>query len=279
MSNSLQTGQFYGATQRKLETAGVVLTELHHRVGRKLPQHTHESAYFSLLLDGAYSEQCTHRAAEYDAFTVGFHPPSLTHRDEVGPRGARMLCIELRDDFLERMRRYWTSPQFTPDLCGAETTWLSLKLYRAFRQQTASQLVIEELCADMLERAGRMPLGRETRDPAWLVRAEELLRESYCESLTLEGIASQVQVHPVHLSRVFRKKWGCTLGEFVHRLRIQFACRQMAEGDLPLGVLAAAAGFADQSHFGRVFKVYTGQAPAEFRAWMYPAIRTDIVGA
>ena len=273
MSNSLQTGQFYGATQRTLDTAGIVLTELRHKTGRKLPRHTHESAYFSLLLDGTYKEQCTSRSAEYGAFTVGFHPPSLTHRDEIGSSGARMLCIELRDDFLERMRKYFTDPQFTPDLCGAETTWLSLKLYRQFKNQTASRLVVEELCADMLERAACIPVGKETSMPVWLRRAEELLRASFSEALTLEGVAAAVAVHPIHLSRVFRRKWGCTLGEFVHRLRIQFACRRLANDDISLGDLAAVLGFADQSHFGRVFKLHTGQSPAAFRAWIAPHLR------
>src|SRR5881409_3728570 len=50
MSDSLQTGKFYGKMQRRFELDGVVLTEVSHACGRKLPCHTHESAYFGLLL-------------------------------------------------------------------------------------------------------------------------------------------------------------------------------------------------------------------------------------
>ena len=70
MSDALQTGMFYGKTQRRFELGGIVLTEITHSCGRKLPRHTHESAYFGLLLAGSYSEKCTHRAAEYEPFTM-----------------------------------------------------------------------------------------------------------------------------------------------------------------------------------------------------------------
>ena len=93
MSDSLKTGDFYGRTERRLELRGVVLTEVAHAFGRKLPCHTHESAYFGLLLAGSYSERCSHRSADYDPFTIGFHPPALTHSDEIGRSGSRMFCV------------------------------------------------------------------------------------------------------------------------------------------------------------------------------------------
>src|SRR5260370_17054231 len=126
MSDSLQTGKFYGATQRRFELGGVVLTEVAHLSGRKLPRHTHESAYFGLLLAGSYSERCSHRAAEYDPFTMGFHPPSLTHSHEVGRSGSRMFFVELRGSDLSRTNAFLTAPQFSPGPFGTEGTWLGL---------------------------------------------------------------------------------------------------------------------------------------------------------
>jgi AraC family transcriptional regulator len=93
----------------------------------------------------------------------------------------------------------------------------------------------------------------------------ELLHENFREPLTLEGIAGQVAVHPIHLSRVFRKTLRCGLGEYVNRLRIQYACQRLAGDEQALSELAAAAGFADQSHFGRVCKSLTGSTPGELR--------------
>ena len=270
MSDSLQTGKFYGATQRRLELGGVVLTEVAHSCGRKLPCHTHESAYFGLLLAGSYSEKCTHRAADYDPFTMGFHPPALTHSDEVGRCGSRMLCVELRDSYLSRTRPFLTAPQFVPDLCASEVTWLGLRLYRSFAEETLGGLELEELCGDMLERVSVSHLREEKSRPVWLNRALELLHESYRETLTLEEIAAQVGVHPIHLSRVFRKHYGCTMAEFMNRLRVQFVCRELSRDWMDLAIVASDAGFADQSHLGRVFKCCTGQTPGKFRSFFHP---------
>jgi AraC family transcriptional regulator len=267
MSDSLQTGRFYGATQRRFELGGVLLTEVAHTYGRKLPCHTHESAYFGLLLAGSYSERCTHRAADYDPFTMGFHPPALTHSDEVGRCGSRMFCVELRDSYLSRTRPFLTAPQFVPDLCASEVTWLGLRLYRSFAGETLGGLELEELCGDMLERVSVSNLRKEKRRPAWLNRALELLHESYRESLTLEEIATQVGVHPIHLSRVFRRHYGCTMSEFMNRLRVQFVCRMLSREWTDLAIVASDAGFADQSHLGRVFKSCTGQTPGKFRSF------------
>jgi AraC family transcriptional regulator len=269
MSDSLQTGKFYGATQRRVELGGVVLTEIAHACGRKLPSHTHESAYFGLLLAGSYSEKCTHRAAEYAPFTMGFHPPALTHSDEVGRCGSRMFCVELRDAYLTRTWPFLTAPQFVPDLCASEVTWLGLRLYRSFASGTLGALELQELCGDMLQRVSGCPVTDEKARPAWLQRALELLHESYRESLTQEEIATQVGVHPIHLSRVFRKHYGCTMAEFMNRLRVQFACRTLADGWADLANVASDAGFADQSHLGRMFKSCTGQMPGKFRPFFH----------
>jgi AraC family transcriptional regulator len=269
MSDSLQTGKFYGKTQRRFELGGVVLTEVAHARGRKLPCHTHESAYFGLLLAGSYAEKCAQRAAQYDPFTMGFHPPSLTHSDQVGSCGSRMFCVEMRDAYLSQTRPFLTAPQFVPDLCASDVTWLGLRLYRSFASQTLGALELEELCGDMLERVSGSKMSEETARPAWLNRALELLHESFRESLTLEEIAASVSVHPIHLSRVFRKHYGCTMAEFMNRLRVQYACRALASGWSDLAVVASEAGFADQSHLGRIFKSCTGQTPGKFRSFFH----------
>ncbi len=121
----------------------------------------------------------------------------------------------------------------------------------------------------MLERVSGSRIGAETSRPAWLDRALELLHESYRQSVTLEEIAAQVGVHPIHLSRVFRKHYACTMAEFMNRLRVQYACRALANGWADLADVASAAGFADQSHLGRVFKYCTGQTPGKFRAFFH----------
>ena len=67
------------------------------------------------------------------------------------------------------------------------------------------------------------------------------------------------------MARVFRQHCGVTLGEYVRKLRVDFAARQLISTDEPLTGIAFAAGFSDQSHFTRTFKRQTGMTPDAFR--------------
>src|SRR5262249_865833 len=136
-------------------------------------------------------------------------------------------------------------------------------------------LHLEELCCDMLERVGCSAANSRSTESAWLKRALDLLHGSYRASLTLEEVARQIEIHPIHLSRVFRKRYRCTMAEYMNRLRVQFICRALEGGWADLAGLAAEAGFADQSHMGRVFKLLTGQTPAQFRRFLHSEVQSS----
>ena len=82
----------------------------------------------------------------------------------------------------------------------------------------------------------------------------------------------------MHLSRVFRKTYHTTLGEYLNGLRVEFAFEQLKNPEADLSELALAAGFADQSHFTRVFKRITGNTPGALisKTGKGPALRGQI---
>ena len=96
--------------------------------------------------------------------------------------------------------------------------------------------------------------------------AREILRENASEPPSLEALAGTVGVHPVYLARQFRRRYHCTIGEYLRQLRIEAACREISGAQIPLSVVAANAGFYDQSHFSNTFKRYTGMTPTQYRA-------------
>jgi AraC family transcriptional regulator len=91
------------------------------------------------------------------------------------------------------------------------------------------------------------------------------VHDRFNDPLSLEAIAAAVGVHPSHLARVFRQQHQCTVGEYVRRLRLEFACHHLTTSDTPLAEIALAAGFADQSHFTKTFRRHIGTPPAQFR--------------
>ena len=104
----------------------------------------------------------------------------------------------------------------------------------------------------------------DEREPGWLRRVIACLDETFCERLDLATLAGSVGVHPSHLARTFRRFRGKTVGDYVKGLRVQRACREVLRGTA-LPQIAQDAGFADQSHLTRAFKLVTGTTPAEYR--------------
>ena len=100
----------------------------------------------------------------------------------------------------------------------------------------------------------------------WLHHAREILHHRFRERIDLVGLAAAVGVHPVHFSRAFRQKVGCTVTQYIQRLRIDYARGQLMTTEDPLSFIAIDAGSADQGHFTRRFKEATGTTPARFRA-------------
>src|SRR5262249_31043302 len=111
----------------------------------------------------------------------------------------------------------------------------------------------------------------ERTPPRWLRQARDLLHAHFAENLSPDSIALKVGAHPSHLMREFRRHYGCTIGDYLPKLRGAFASRTLATSDLSLLQIAQDSGFADQSHFSRTFKILTGMTPSTYRKMPPPA--------
>jgi AraC family transcriptional regulator len=276
VNRNLQPGHFYGEITRKREAAGLILSELKHDGARKLPTHSHELAYFCLLLNGNYWEQFGRKRITYKPLTVMFHPPDTTHVDEIGPAGGRFFSVEVKTEWMERLRECLGKIELDSSLHEGDLAWLAMRLYREHKQADAcSVLTMEGLVLEMLAVVGRFKesrrVGSRRQDrPRWLSTAVDLLNAEFRGNLKVQDIATEVGVHPFHLSRVFRAVHRQTIGEYVHKLRVAYACKLLEAPDCDLATVALSAGFSDQSHFTRVFKSVTGMTPGTFRQLATP---------
>jgi AraC family transcriptional regulator len=72
-------------------------------------------------------------------------------------------------------------------------------------------------------------------------------------------------VHPDHLARAFKLRFGLPIGSYLRRLRLDWAATRLESNEQAISAIALAAGFADQSHFTRTFRRHTGLTPHEYR--------------
>jgi AraC family transcriptional regulator len=273
MSAQAQTlggGSFYGAIQARQEQCGVIFTDLCHRGARKMPAHSHELPFFGLILEGDYAERYGRRQNFFGPFTAQFRPAGIPHQDEVGPRGVRFFDIEIRPAWQKRLQDCSGALNVAcDDFGGGELLWIAMRLFRETRVSIAGdELNTESLIAELLAVVARMPRDTAKDTPGWLRRVVGKINAEYCRRLTLSELSAEAGVHPVHLSRVFRRHVGQGIGEYVHRLRIRAACERMLTRRMTLAEVSCDTGFADQSHFTRAFRRVTGMSPARFQRMM-----------
>lgn len=170
------------------------------------------------------------------------------------------------DDFLSEKRKV-QSIELNSAESQLKLNLLANRLYRELKQTDGfSSLAVEGLMLEIIAETSRNYVKLPERDaPDWLNRAEEILQARFSEQLTLAEIANSVNVHPTHLARVFHRHYQCTVGEYIRKLRIEYACNQLSFTDAPLVEIALESGFYDQSHFSRSFKQTTGLTPTEYR--------------
>jgi AraC family transcriptional regulator len=259
-------GCFYGEPVKSCAVSGFLLSESIYRAGDRIGLHSHSSPYLSILLRGSYRETYGRRTRDCGPSTVVFHPAGEVHADHFLSSGGRIFRFEIPHLPKGIACSARAAPEESFELVGGPVAWLATRLYAEFkRPDQHSPLIIEGLVLEILGHSTRRNLERHNNQPLWLRRVEEWLRESAIEELTLSRIARVADVHVVHLARVFRRFHSCTVGEYVRQLRVEYAIRELCSSDKSLAQIATEAGFSDQSHFCRTFKLSTGMSPGHYR--------------
>ena len=251
---------------RKRELGGLALSESLYPANLSQPWHAHLLASFSFVLSGSYIENFATQIRTRRPSTIVFHPPHESHAVEYQGASVRILSVQVDPERLSYLRERGIGFDSRESGCTETIAWLGRRLYHEFcNADDASALALEGLVLEILAEASRAKTVLEEVSPRWLRQAKEFLHDNFSASFGFDVVARTVGVHPVHLARVFRQMNGCTIGEYLRRLRLDFAAKEVATSDAPLCEIAIAAGFADQSHLTKVFKAHFGLTPSAYR--------------
>ena len=143
-----------------------------------------------------------------------------------------------------------------------------LQLHRAFddgdsRLQRDSMLLgfFRRLAARV--RKENVPKYRDACEISGVRSAREFLHAHFDCEVSLRDLAAIAGLSPYYFHRVFCRTLGLPPHAYQLQVRIMRAKSMIRDGR-PLAHVAAATGFADQSHFTRHFKRLTGTTPARY---------------
>lgn len=266
MAEEAGCGLHFGEEIRSLRAGAVRLAEARYESNGHIPPHAHEVPLLCLVLEGGYVEEVGGSRLDCGTTTVSYHAADVVHSNRFSDRGARCLNLGLDLEALgleEVARRLGAAPVVHRRMPGG----LALRLTAELEvRDDLSPLAVEGLVTTLLCDLARGPRTVTVRGPpGWLEHVHQRLREEFAAAPTLVELADEAGVHRTHLARAFRRHFGCTVGEFVRRRRVEFACRQLRDTDLSLSRVAYAAGFADQSHMTRTFGRLLGTTPGRYR--------------
>lgn len=268
MLPQLEPGSYYGRTRHLYDLGGLSVAETTYPAGLDIPPHEHSNAFFCFVMEGSGTRSWPGRAGEERPMSLTLFPSSHAHANCWHEAGGRVLHVEFAGAWLERLRGRTRVLERPGDFERGPPVWLARRLAQECREQdSVSPLIIEAFALELLAECSRSEdRFHATRSPRWLASGRALLQARFAEPLSLAEIAESTGVSADHLARAFHRYYGCTIGDFVRRLRVEFACRRLADSDDALAEIAIAAGFTDQSHFTRVFRRCMGVTPAVFRS-------------
>ena len=97
-----------------------------------------------------------------------------------------------------------------------------------------------------------------------VLRVENYIRAQYMQPITVAGIAGELNLDRRYLARLFKSHTGCTIQEFLIRVRLEAAAGYLRQG-LSVTEAAALSGYEDVSNFSKMFKRHYGISPAAYR--------------
>lgn len=268
-----RTAEYYGDCEGKKLAGSLVLTESRYAINQSTPLHSHQNPLLYFVTAGC----CVDAAKGIDGNAVHagagvLLPAGVQHSTHwAGGTACGCLHIELTDSLWgDRLTHSGLSlNQGATPFRNEHTARIAHQMRTELRAwDMLSGLSAEALAIEMLvsiARANSRP-EQATAFPRWLKQVEARLRENSDLPLNLKALAEEAGVHPSHLVRTFRNRYHCTPGEYVRQLRIQAACTILtSRSEMPMAEIATSLGFADQSHFIRVFRSKMGVTPGEYR--------------
>lgn len=200
--------------------------------------------------------------------SVLIKPGLERHDDLFGRAGSAQIILEPADrhgELLTQSGALFTSERFFRDGAAeqvASRLARELEYPDAWTPLSATALTFELVAG--IGRRGKSRRAVVKPPPPWLRRTYEMLHHWAGPLPALADLAREVGVHSAHLARAFRAHYGCSIGTFVRRRRIDMAAKALALPGTTIAGVAASHGFADQSHFTRQFRRHMGLTPRDY---------------
>lgn len=245
-------GEIWGERSHRHHVRGVSFG-VYQPVDIEIEPRVHEDRHLVFVFEGNYITSAKGAPAVSAAPILVDNPAGTAHRDRFLNPAGRFLTINIDPA---------RSTEGVARASRAPADIMRMMQLLEEMEFEASGVLLEEAAEGLSLTASR---ASTPGIPHWARRAFELVMDEESERVTLDALAQEAEVHPVHVARTFRKMCGRTAGQLVRDRQFERACDRLAHSREPIAQIALDLGFCDQAHFTRFFSRRAGVPPHRFR--------------
>lgn len=242
------------------------LAEYRYTADNALPAHSHLAVGLNYFETGGATEVVNRETREVMRHSAMLYPSRFSHAVTRYHGDTRLLHMDIDRQWVDAAGLSAELPGRSEVARGECVRRLGLRLREELDQADRFRpLILQAITIEFLVHFARsLRKAVDFRAPAWLERVVARLHDELDRGFTLDDLAREADVHPVHLARTFRRVQGESISAHLRRLRIEKACSLLRCDYASLADVAQQLGFADQSHFTRTFRRVTGTTPSRF---------------
>lgn len=153
---------------------------------------------------------------------------------------------------------------------GGAYSFLNLLIYiiEKYAGRDIAILVSKTFMIDF-DRSSQSPFiifsGQKAHDDESIKKAQELIETNYQDKITIDELAAQLCIGRRNLERRFKKATANTVSEYIQRVKIEAAKKDLERGRKNVNEVMYDVGYSDTKAFRNVFKKVTGLSPAEYK--------------
>ncbi|MBW8722663.1 MAG: AraC family transcriptional regulator [Polaromonas sp.] len=243
-----------------------------HFTEHAFERHSHETYSIGVTASGVQTFHCggtLHASLRGDVILFNPDEPHDGQRGTQEGFGYSMLYLspQVVDECRDKeagldMAAYFSQPVVRDAAMGHALTRAISAAGQAQESLRAEELT-RDVLVRLLQRYGERRSdsdGTRSTGLARMLRIRDYLRSHFDQDITVDALAREAGLSRVHLTRAFGRQFGVPPHIYLNAVRIERAQAGMLAGQ-SLAEVAAACGFADQSHFSRRFKGSVGLSP------------------
>lgn len=99
----------------------------------------------------------------------------------------------------------------------------------------------------------------------YIKKIDYIIESKYSEKITLQSVASELNISPIYLSNMYKDCSGINFSEQLLNVRMKHAEKLLIDQNIPTSKVAELCGFCDESYFRKKFKQFFGMNVREYR--------------